>query len=93
MWQVAVGGSSCLGDRRRWAAGAVARCADERRVLGYCVAGLGTSESDGQQSEMIAASLEPVPTQALRMASGVSTPHQACEALCALVCLLWLKMA
>lgn len=74
--QVQVGGSSCVEARKRWAAAVVERCIEEPRVLGYCVAGFNTGESAEQQAPMLAASLGELPEAALRMASGVSAPHQ-----------------
>lgn len=71
-----MGGSDCVEARRHWAAAVVARCVDEPRVLGYCVAGFDTGESAEQQGPMLAASLGELPEAALRMASGISTPHQ-----------------
>ena len=48
------------------------------RVLGYVVGGFGTGEADEQRRGMLAASLAPLPSRALRMAAGLSTPHQVC---------------
>ena len=75
--QAPVGGSCCPKERQRWAAATVARCAGEPRVLGYCMSGFGTGESEDQQRAMLASSLGELPQAALRMASGISTPHQA----------------
>lgn len=55
----------------------VARCQVEPRVLGYCATGFNTGESEEEGSAMLAASLGQLPQEALRMASGISTPHQA----------------
>ena len=47
-------------------------------MLGYVVGGFGTGEADEQRRGMLAASLAPLPSRALRMAAGLSTPHQVC---------------
>ena len=75
--QAPVGGSTCPGTRKRWAAAVVARCEGEPRVLGYCATGFGTGESEDEGRAMLAASVGELPQGALRMASGISTPHQA----------------
>lgn len=48
----------------------------QARVLGYVVGGFGTGEADEQRRGMLSASLAPLPPTALRMAAGLSTPHQ-----------------
>ena len=48
----------------------------QAQVLGYVVGGFGTGEADEQRRGMLAASVSPLPPAALRMAAGISTPHQ-----------------
>ena len=45
-------------------------------MLGFVIGGFGTGEAADQHPGMLAASLAPLPPAALRMAAGISTPHQ-----------------
>lgn len=48
----------------------------QARVLGYVVGGFGTGEAAEDRRGMLAASVSALPLTALRMAAGLSTPHQ-----------------
>ena len=48
----------------------------QARVLGFVIGGFGTGETADERRDMLSASLAPLPPAALRMAAGISTPHQ-----------------
>ena len=45
-------------------------------MLGYVVGGFGTGEAAEQRRGMLGASVSALPLAALRMAAGLSCPHQ-----------------